>query len=1550
MIRKAVLLLMISCAFNFKAALSQVTSYVFVASQGTYTSISGGTPAILTGNGTDPVQDEGYVNNIPIGFSFNYLGVNYNSISASTNGFASFSTLTSAFFSNNLSSGTAARPLLAPLWEDLALTITTGLQYLTTGGSGNRIFILQWSNVLYDFGAGAASISFQLRLYEMTNKIEFIYSQLSSAVQDFSGGASIGITSAATGSGSFLSLKSSNASPQVSADTATNTIVAKPASGQVYSFAPPVCIAPGNLKATGITSTGAVVSWIDGSATSFEYAVNTNAVPPASGTTTSLTSAFAGGLMPGTKYYLHVRKDCSGNLSGWASYVFATLCEASGVPYAMPISSATPPALPLCTTSMDDNQDGNTWRTYPSAGTGWTDNVVAYVYNYNTMTPANDWLFTTGLNLVGGTSYRLKFKYNNDANSLYTEKLKVAYGINPVAASMTNMLADYTSVYSPVAKMVSLDFTPATSGIYYLGFQAYSDADKDVLILDDISINATPSCDVPTNLIADVQSTGTSVNVSWQLPLSGTPAGYEYAVITSDAPPASGAATTALSASVSGLLPFTKYYLHIRSVCGSSFSEWITKEFATIGNDEPCHAISITANGIPVCGDTRLATSPNDPPTACSNPNNSVWYKYTAVANGTVVLKMTTPAAPADPLFGWVTWYDHNSDCPNISLYQIDVCRQFGSRGNNDTTYILSPVLIAGNTYYIMIDGFSDDAGEFCISIPSCSPAINVKMDDIISTSAKATWSGTGSFILEYGPHGFTPGTGIAAGNGGTMVYPAVSPQLIPGLTLTTSYDVYVRQNCSSAGNGCSINSPVTAFTTLGPPPANDECTGAIGLNVFDSVCGGATAGSTLDATGSYQAPLPQCNFTNTGYDDDVWFSFTPVAGQQFVNIIFTYTGGNTNLISQVYRSSDNTCSGTLIPYQCSDDEGVGNMPTFLSMPVTAGTTYFIRVYTQGRGVNGQFTICITKGLLVNDNASGALGLTVDAPCTGASFTNVGATHNTGEPTGSCSSTRGYASVWYTFVAPAGGAVRISTALGSGNTLSNTRVALFTGGNVNNYQSFQIIACDEDGGSGSFGNMSVLYATGLNEGWTYYIEVDKYDSLTSSGTFCITVEKLTPAMLSVNNNCNSAYQVPVGSVPTYTGWVPLMDAESKLIALVVNPNGGAADAYSVVQNVKAGAVRKDIVSGEYYLNRNYKITNTTTGNASISVQLFYLDSELAALKALDSAASVNYLRITRQTGTDCQADFIGANGTNTELLQTANGSQNGVSWIRFNTIGFSNFYLHSTRSRFMAKIFLQGAYSSGLNRHNEVTPAWANILNTYARSQPYNTPAFGNYGGAESVPPGFSFTSTSDTTDIVDWVLLEIKNSGGALISRRAAFVREDGLIVDLDGVSPVSMYGQGFGFYNIFIRHRNHLGVRTSVQQLFTSIALGNNLPSLALYDFTTSQNKAYQNVAITSNPAMAQSNTAFMMWAGDVNKDEYVRVISQAFPFISSDISYVLSNILNGNLNGSVSGYSIGDINMDGYVRVISQAFPFITSEGSYLLGTILGGAMTRTLREHK
>ena len=174
---------------------------------------------------------------------------------------------------------------------------------------------------------------------------------------------------------------------------------------------------------------------------------------------------------------------------------FTTACNSTNIPYTLDFETVTVPALPLCTSVINDGV-GNVWNTYSLASSGFTGKVLNYTYN--SASAANTWFFTQGINLTAGTSYRIKYKYGNASGTTYPEKLKVAYGTSATSAAMSNLLADYPNVNNTTANSVFVDFTPTTTGIYYFGFQAYSAADMNRLYVDDINIDVTPLCTDPT--------------------------------------------------------------------------------------------------------------------------------------------------------------------------------------------------------------------------------------------------------------------------------------------------------------------------------------------------------------------------------------------------------------------------------------------------------------------------------------------------------------------------------------------------------------------------------------------------------------------------------------------------------------------------------------------------------------------------------------------------------------------------------------------------------------------------------------------------------------------------------------------------------------------------------------------------------------------------------------------------------------------------------------------------------------------------------------------
>ncbi len=160
-----------------------------------------------------------------------------------------------------------------------------------------------------------------------------------------------------------------------------------------------------------------------------------------------------------------------------------------------------------------------------------------------------------------------------------------------------------------------------------------------------------------------------------------------------------------------------------------------------------------------------------------------------------------------------------------------------------------------------------------------------------------------------------------------------------------------------------------------------------------------------------------------------------------------------------------------------------------------------------------------------------------------------------------------------------------------------------------------------------------------------------------------------------------------------------------------------------------------------------------------------------------------------------------------------------------------------------ARVFLEGPY------HNGSMTTFLNDGNLLPLNQPYNLVPW-NYGGGESVtslPPG-----------VTDWVLVALRTAPGAAsqVAARAAFLKNDGSIVDTDGSSAVNFTGLGAGNYYIVIYHRNHLAVMSSVAQSLSD--------SSGLYDFTTAQSQAYG-----TNPMKEVTPGIFGLIAGGGNAD---------------------------------------------------------------------------------
>jgi len=169
-------------------------------------------------------------------------------------------------------------------------------------------------------------------------------------------------------------------------------------------------------------------------------------------------------------------------------------------------------------------------------------------------------------------------------------------------------------------------------------------------------------------------------------------------------------------------------------------------------------------------------------------------------------------------------------------------------------------------------------------------------------------------------PHGLA-GVSLAAGTYYIMVDTWPSPDCIPDFDLT--------------------------ITQAAGPPANDDCSGAIGLAV-DYSCNYTTA-TNAGATDS--GLTPGCANYSGG---DVWFS-ADVPDNGYMVIEGAANGGFTDGGMAVWTG---TC-GSLSLYECNDDGGPSVMPLIEINDLTlAGQTVYISFWEYGNDSFGPFDIC----------------------------------------------------------------------------------------------------------------------------------------------------------------------------------------------------------------------------------------------------------------------------------------------------------------------------------------------------------------------------------------------------------------------------------------------------------------------------------------------------------------------------------------------------------------------------------------------------------------
>jgi hypothetical protein len=225
---------------------------------------------------------------------------------------------------------------------------------------------------------------------------------------------------------------------------------------------------------------------------------------------------------------------------------------------------------------------------------------------------------------------------------------------------------------------------------------------------------------------------------------------------------------------------------------------------------------------------------------------------------------------------------------------------------------------------------------DFSITISggsSCVPVSALNTDGFSADSVFFSWAAGGTeteWFVEWGPQGFTPGTGTAYTTSDLN-------DTIIGTTLGTFYDIYVQSIC---GVGDTSGASVVSFNTA---ISNDDACNAIMVAVDGSINNYTNVGATT------QASEPGLTPNNT-----VWFSFVaPASG----NVAIATCGEAIDTELEAFSTADCSNFGNYVslgyadynPWGCS-----GSHPAGIELcGLTAGDTILFWVGSYYNGTTG---------------------------------------------------------------------------------------------------------------------------------------------------------------------------------------------------------------------------------------------------------------------------------------------------------------------------------------------------------------------------------------------------------------------------------------------------------------------------------------------------------------------------------------------------------------------------------------------------------------------
>lgn len=409
-----------------------------------------------------------------------------------------------------------------------------------------------------------------------------------------------------------------------------------------------------------------------------------------------------------------------------------------------------------------------------------------------------------------------------------------------------------------------------------------------------INVGAAPACQ-PAGGLTATAVTATSATLNWSMVVGAVDYVVEWGP--SGFTPGTGAqsgmasAVTGTSTPATGLTPQTTYQFYVQTNCGSgSTSPWA----GPVSFTTPCAAFvapfyeNLTTTTTPACwsqsassgGPWEFPGFPGYTASGVLDHTNGSSGNYATLdhsgADAGVILKsplIDVSALLVPELRFWIWSHYNGSGLTTYNLTYVEAYNgttwdqiaviqgDFGPQWTEFNYVIPAANIFNGNLVQIRFRGESGgDGSDFyndillddisVIEAPTCPAPSALTIIASDTSSAQVGWTVVGSetqWVLEYGPVGFTPGTG-------TFQVTSDNPDTLTGLTSGQFYDVYVRAICGPGDTSFYVGAE--SFNTYGQGMYM-EADNACGPNFIDITNTGINLNLTDDSEAGLPLPFP---------------------------------------------------------------------------------------------------------------------------------------------------------------------------------------------------------------------------------------------------------------------------------------------------------------------------------------------------------------------------------------------------------------------------------------------------------------------------------------------------------------------------------------------------------------------------------------------------------------------------------------------------------------------------------------------------------------------